>query len=320
MQPIPEPPAPTISVVIPTYRREQVLVDTLHLVTPLLQPGDEMLVIDQTPVHGPQTEQALRELADAGVIRWVRRDKPNTCAAMNAGARLARGDVLLFLDDDVIPDTGLLEAHRVAMSRPDPPPAVCGQVLQPWHQGPVPVVRDFALEFDPAYDKPCEILSPIACNLSLRRETFLRVGGCDENFAGPCYRLETELSYRINRLLGRKVAFAPQGRIVHLRAGGGTRTFGGKDTWGHIGGSMGDYYFAVRCLPWHRCAWYSLKRFVRAPVNRYTLRRPWLVPVLYVREAVAWLQAAGRAWTKPNNYIKDAACYGADVSPAPVAV
>jgi GT2 family glycosyltransferase len=320
MQPIPEMHSPTISVVIPTYRREQVLVDTLRLVAPLLQPGDEMLVIDQTPAHEPRTEQALRNLAESGAIRWVRRESPNTCAAMNAGARLARGDILLFLDDDVIPDADLLEAHRAAMSRPDEPPAVCGQVLQPWHQGPVPAVRDFALEFDPAYDKPCEILSPIACNLCLRRETFLGVGGCDENFAGPCYRLETELSYRIYRLLGRKVAFVPQARVVHLRAGGGTRTFGGKDTWGHIGGSMGDYYFALRCLPWLQCAWYSLRRFAREPINRNTLRRPWLVPVLYVREAVAWFQAAGRAWAKPNNYIKDAAGYGVASSPSAVAV
>jgi GT2 family glycosyltransferase len=310
----------TISVVIPTYMREQVLLDTLHRVVPLLRPGDELLVIDQTPAHEPRTDQTLRELADAGAIRWVRRSKPNTCAAMNAGARLARGEILLFLDDDIIPDAGLLEAHRAALSEPDAPPAVCGQVLQPWHRGPVTAVRDYGLGFDAAYDKPCEILSLMAGNFSMRRETFLVVGGCDENFSGPCYRLEMELSYRIYRLLGRKIAFAPRAGIVHLHAGGGTRAFGSKDTWGHIGGSVGDYYFALRCLPWFQGAAYSLKRFLRAPVNRNTLRRPWLVPVLYLREAVAGFQAAHRAWAKPNNYIKDAGFYGAAAPPAAVAV
>jgi hypothetical protein len=181
-------------------------------------------------------------------------------------------------------------------------------------------VRDYALEFDAAYDKSCEILSLMAGNFSMRRQTFLGVGGLDENFSGPCYRLEAELSHRIYRLLGRKVAFVPAARIVHLRAGGGTRAFGTKDTWGHIGGSMGDYYFALRCLPVLQCAKYNLKRFVRAPLNRTTLRRPWLVPLLFLREAVAWFEAVGRAWAKPNNYIKDAAFYGANAPPDAVAV
>src|SRR5258708_1107843 len=126
-----------ISVVIPTYQREQVLIDTLNAVLGLLRGGDEVVVIDQTPCHEPRIDQALRKLAATGKVHWYRRRQPNICAAMNAGSRLARNEVLLFLDDDVVPDGSLLEAHRRALAGPDPPPAVCGQVLQPWHAGPV---------------------------------------------------------------------------------------------------------------------------------------------------------------------------------------
>jgi GT2 family glycosyltransferase len=312
--------APTITCVVPTYMRERVLVDTLRLLLPLLRDGDEIVVVDQTPRHEPDTEASLHGLASAGKIRWFRRRQPHICEAMNAGACLARGELLLFLDDDVIPHPELIEAHRLALAAPDAPPATCGQVLQPWHDGPVGRVRDFGLEFDAAYDRACDVLTLMAGNFAIRRETFLRIGGFDENFFGPCYRLETELSYRIYRACGRPVRFLPVASIRHLRVGGGTRAFGEKDTWRHIGGSIGDYYFARRCLPPLAGLGHSLRRFFRAPLNRNTARHPWLIPSLFVREAVAWARAWGRAAARPNNFIKNAAYYGlAEAVPAPAA-
>jgi GT2 family glycosyltransferase len=301
--------APSISVAIPTYRREQVLLDTLRLVLPLLRPGDELLLVDQTPRHEPAVEERLHELAAAGAVRWFRRDKPSVCEAMNAGACLARCEVLLFLDDDVIPAPQLLEAHRHALAAPDAPPAVCGQVLQPWNDGPVERVADFAVGFDAAYDKECDILSLMAGNFAIRRETYLSVGGMDERFFGPSYRLETELSYRIFRRTARKVRFVPQASIRHLQAGGGgSRSFGTKDTWRHIGGCVGDYYFALRCLPPGAALRHCLRRLLRAPINRQTVKRPWLVPSLFLREVVAWAWAVGPALGAPK-YVRDAAAY-----------
>jgi GT2 family glycosyltransferase len=305
----------TVSVVIPTFRRERVLIDTLRLVVPCLRPGDEVLLVDQTLTHEPGTESALGDLAADGTVRWYRRGKPHICEAMNLGGLLARGDVLLFLDDDVVPSPGLVEAHRAGLATPDPPPATCGQVLQPWDEVPVSQVRDFAEGFNAAYDQPCDILSLMAGNFAIRRDTYLLVGGMDENFFGPCYRLEAELSYRIFRRTGRKVRFLPEASLRHLQAGGGTRSFGDKDTWGHIGGSVGDYYFALRSLPPFRALGHCLRRLVRAPLNRATLRRPWLVPSLFVRECVAWVWAAAQVALRPGKYVRTLAAY--DPSPVP---
>jgi GT2 family glycosyltransferase len=310
---------PSISVVIPTYRREQVLLDTLHHVAAQVRPGDEILVIDQTPQHESATEQALRRLVGTGV-RWYRRDRPHICAAMNAGALLARGELLLFLDDDVVPAPSLLEAHRTALSGDGPPPATCGQVLQPWHDAPVQHVKDLAEGFDAAYDRPCDILALMAGNFAIRRETYLRLGGMDENFFGACYRLEAELSYRIFRRIGRKVRFVPEASIRHLHASGGTRAFGHKDTWSGMGGVVGDYYFAMRCLAPVAALGYCLRRVVRAPVNRQTLRRPWRIPSLFLREVVAWAWALRPLLTRRNNYVKELATYAiveAAAEPAP---
>jgi GT2 family glycosyltransferase len=300
---------PSVSAVIVTYCRERVLVETVRLVAEQLLRGDELLVIDQTPRHEPDTEKALASLARAGTIRWYRRKKPHICEAMNSGACLARGEVLLFLDDDIVPLPGLVEAHRKALAALDAPPASCGQVLQPWNDRPVSDVRDYGLGFDAAYDRPCDLLTLMAGNFAIRRETFFLVGGLDENFFGPCYRLETELSHRIFRRLGRKVRFLPTAGIRHLKVGGGTRAFGEKDTWRHIGGSVGDYYFALRCLPPLACLSHCLGRLFRAPLNRNTIRRPWLIPSLYLREAVAWFWAVGRMLARPNNLVKGHATY-----------
>jgi glycosyltransferase involved in cell wall biosynthesis len=39
-----------VSVVIPTWRRERVLVDTVRAVLAQLAPGDELIVVDQTQI------------------------------------------------------------------------------------------------------------------------------------------------------------------------------------------------------------------------------------------------------------------------------
>jgi GT2 family glycosyltransferase len=300
---------PAVSVVVPTYHRERVLIDTLRAVAGQLQPGDELLVIDQTPQHEPATEQDLSDLAARGTIRWFRRHKPHICEAMNAGALLAQGEILLFLDDDVLPLPGLVEGHRAGLSGPDAPPATCGQVLQPWHAGPVSRVADFALHFDSAYDTPCDILTLMAGNFAMPREAFLRAGGFDENFFGSCYRLETELSYRIFREFGRKVRFLPGAAIRHLKAGGGTRTFGEKDSWRHISGSVGHYYFVLRSLPPGSVFYHAVRRILREPVNRYTLCRPWLIPSLFARELIAFAWAASLVCGGPPRFAKELARY-----------
>lgn len=301
---------PTISIVIPTYQREQVLLDTLERLLPLLRSGDEIVVVDQTARHEPATAIGLRELVNRGAIRWFRRAKPAICASMNLGAVLAKGELLLFVDDDVIPTFQLLEAHRVAHAAEAALPITCGQVLQPWNSEPTDEAMTFARGFPFNYSKPCDILDLIGCNFAVRRDFFLHVGGFDEQFIGVCYRYEAEFTQRVFRETGRKVRFLPDASLRHLQAGGGgTRSFGAKEAWRHITGSVGDYYFALRCLHAGACLRHSLQRLVREPMNRRTLRRPWLIPLLLVREIAAWLWAARLAATRTRHFLQTLAAY-----------
>ena len=305
----------TISVILPTFRREKLLLDTVRAVARLTEPGDDVLVIDQTPEHEAATDEGLGELARSGAIRWFRKQRPSQCEAMNAGALLAHGAFLLFLDDDIIPSSTLLSAHRRALVEDPVLPATTGQVLQPWNPEPVDTVAGFDLRFDSAYDKPCDVLTLMAGNFAIRREVFLRLGGMDENFAGNNYRNDAELAHRIHSGTGRLLRFVPEASVRHLLAGGGNRAFGSKDSWGAIGGSVGDYYFALKWYVWRRAAVHVLRRLVRAPLSRYSVTRPWIIPMLVAREWLALGIAARRLLFRPGDGVKTLAGYD-DLRPA----
>ena len=78
-----------LSIIVPTFFREQMLIDTLSMVLEQMQLRDEVLVIDQTPIHEPETEQVLGEWVQDGRLRWYRKHDPGQVEAMNVGALLA---------------------------------------------------------------------------------------------------------------------------------------------------------------------------------------------------------------------------------------
>ena len=65
-----------VSIVIPTYGRDAVLVDSIRYLLALSEQADEVLVMDQTPTHDAETTEQLASLDQAGVIRWMRHQPP----------------------------------------------------------------------------------------------------------------------------------------------------------------------------------------------------------------------------------------------------
>ena len=90
-----------LSVVIPTYRRERVLLDTVYHLT-AQELATDIVVVDQTPRHDVHVDSELQRLHDENAVRWIRVSRPSIPWAMNRGLLEARGDVVLFLDDDFL--------------------------------------------------------------------------------------------------------------------------------------------------------------------------------------------------------------------------
>jgi glycosyltransferase involved in cell wall biosynthesis len=292
-----------LTVAIPTYRREQVLLDTIAYLLALEHAPAEILVLDQTEQHEVATEKRLGELYDAGRIRWMRLATPSIPQAMNRGLLEARQDIVLFLDDDVRPEPELITAHLAAQAQ-FADVLVAGRVIQPWEEG-----RDFSGEanFQFAGLKPFWIDEFMGGNFSVRRDMALALGGFDENFVRVAYRFEAEFAHRW-RASGRRIYFEPVACLHHLKdCGGGTRTFGEHLTTMKPDHAVGAYYYCLRTG--------SIGGFLRRPfrsvATRHHLRRPWWIPLSLIAElrGILWalaLHARGPRYVAPKPEITSA--------------
>jgi len=284
-----------ISVVIPTYRRGPVLLDTLRHVLALDPAPSEILIVDQTEWPEPEVAEVLAQMETEGRIRWLRHAPPSIPQAMNRGLLEAKGHIVLFLDDDIIPQLDLVTCHRQAYESYPEAWAVAGRILQPEdEENGVSTDRqpstDFSflrqdLDFSFAGNNPAWVTNVMAGHLSVNRDRALAAGGFDENFIPPVsFRFETEFAKRLVAA-GGKIRFEPQASLQHLRAGsGGTRSQGSHLTSASPVHGVGDYYYAKRWgKGWGRMA-YIVRRPFREVCTRFHLTHPWWIPVKLVGE------------------------------------
>ena len=285
--------APAVCIAVPTFKRGTIALDTLHALLALPMPADDLLLVDQTLEHLPEVAAQLQALHDAGRIRWLRLPKPSIPHAMNVALREAKSEVVLFLDDDIVPDARLVEAHRQAQSHAE---LVAGMVLQPG-QAPESLGPSEAFRF--TSDAPADIREFMGGNFSVRRDLALALGGFDENFVGAAYRFEAEFAWRYVEAHG-PIRYEPRAVIHHLAvATGGTRAHGHHLRTMQPAHSVGAYYFWLRTRqPGWRLQ--MLLRPLRAIRTRHHLRRPWWIPLTLLAEFRGMLWAARLARSGPR--------------------
>jgi glycosyltransferase involved in cell wall biosynthesis len=286
-----------VTIVIPTFGREAVLLDTLNHLLALEHPAAEILLVDQTPQHEPLTDSTLAELHGSGHIRWMRQAQPSIPRAMNRGLLEARQEVVLFLDDDIIPSSSLVRAH-VAAHQSSGARLVAGRVIQPWQsEGPGDPGDSFSFNSS----RPAWIGEFMGGNFSIARGVALDLGGFDENFVRVAYRFEAEFAHRYGAA-GHRIAYEPKAVLKHLKAtSGGTRTFGDHLTTWRPDHAVGAYYHGLRTGNWRE----FLSRPSRAVTTRYHLRHPWRVPGTLLAEIAGMFWAfclfmRGPRRLKPN--------------------
>jgi GT2 family glycosyltransferase len=220
---------PTISVIIPTYQREAVLCDTLESLLAQDYPACDVIVVDQTQTHQPETQSRLEQLQQDGRITLYRVPWASLPAARNVGIEQSSGDIVLFIDDDVLLPAGYLYAHaRIFQSRPDVG-AVAGRVFD---RMKLAESKDLEIDYLPpaAMDpgiawyhldlvhttQPQQVLTARGCNMSFRRELFDQHGlRFDERFYGSAVREESDFCLHI-RKTGYIIWYEPAAHLVHL--------------------------------------------------------------------------------------------------------
>jgi len=226
--------APEVSVIIPVHNKFNYTYDCLRSIQQLPSRRTfEIIVVDDCS----EDETLLASLAFAGAVRIMRNTKNlGFVRSCNAGAAVAKGRYLFFLNNDTLVKEGWLD-ELVETFEQVPNVGIAGSKLLfgdgrlqeaggiVWRLGDG---WNWGRDRDPndplyCYLRDADYVSGAA--LMIERALFAELGGFDELFA-PAYYEDTDLAFRV-RAKGRRVVVQPASQVVHLEGvSGGTDTAG----------------------------------------------------------------------------------------------
>lgn len=96
--------APMASVVIATRERAEQLARCLESFRDVIYPRYEVLIIDNAPQTSSTADLVQHMKAYLTNLRYIREDRKGVSVAHNRGIEEARGEMIVFLDDDVVVD------------------------------------------------------------------------------------------------------------------------------------------------------------------------------------------------------------------------
>ena len=253
-------------------------------------PPPEVVVVDQS--RDERTQAVLREAAEGLPIVVVRQEPRGLGASQNAGVRAARGAVVAVTDDDCVVDAAWLATIARAFAETPGLGALGGRVLALPPEGdrtwPVST-RTSARRADfQGRGRPWAVGS--GNNFAVRRELFLRIGGCDERL-GPgspgLGGVDMDLFYRLLRA-GAHVRYDPNALVHHERQTLAER-LARRPLYGHGMGAAVAFRLRERDrrAPGLLAAWLRLRI---AMLGRAALRRDWAA----AREEVTMLGSTAR--------------------------
>ena len=219
---VPASDAPRVSIVVPVYNQAAHTLGCLRALAghpPSV--ACEIIVVDDG--SSDQTHAWMTSIA--GLRYHVRAGNGGFIAACNDGAALARGDYLVFLNNDTFPQPGWLDALLDTFgTRPDTG-LVGAQLVYPdgrlqeaggvvfddgsaWNYG------RFESPEDPRYASLRKADYCSGAAIMVPTALFRDLGGFDARYA-PAYYEDTDLAFAV-RARGLRVLYQPAARVVHL--------------------------------------------------------------------------------------------------------
>ena len=193
-------PVLTISVVVPTYNRVARLRHVIGALEQQQYPKDAYEVIVVSDGSSDGTHAYLEALRSTVRLRWFSQGNRGPAAARNAAIDKAVGELIVFIDDDVVPEAGLLAEHVRAHHEAGREVVVLGPLLTPegfamapwgrWEQEML--MKQYRAMMRGDWQPTARQF--YTGNASLRRSHILAVGGFDENFRRA---EDVELAYRL---------------------------------------------------------------------------------------------------------------------------
>ncbi len=214
--------SPVVSIIIPVYNQVDF---TLRCWRSLRKHTPEHLY-ELIFIDNASTDPTPRRLAKLkGNVRVIRNPvNQGFVQACNQGGAVARGQYLLFLNNDTELRPGWLEAMLTAMERREDVGAVGAKLVYPdgkLQEAGGLIFSDgsgwnFGKNDDPAralYNDPCEVDYCSGACLLVRSELFRRLKGFDARYA-PAYYEDVDLCFSL-RKLGYTVRYCPEAEVIH---------------------------------------------------------------------------------------------------------
>ena len=311
------------SVVIATYNRPAVAARLVRYLTSDLGWQVPVIVVEQTEDAGASLRRQLDPWPDGRVSLLVD-DGRGSARARNRGVREATSEWLIFFDDDSVPVRDYLENLRQALTQNPWVDAVQGGIFyEREYEEYLANPEDWSARFSPNAARSRERLPPSrdgvmwftgsvranysaltigtgSCNLVIRRDTYLRVGGFDENMRALEDR---ELGLRL-WWYGYRTLYSPRPAVFHLHHPiGGMRhperrpfrqRFEPRPREADLA------YLYVKWFPGIPLATMALHQVVTS-----SLTRPWLMPLHALRMWKAVRDARSRLLLGPR-YVESA--------------
>jgi len=217
----PETPG-VVSVVVVNYRGADDTCTALAGLRDLNWPREqlEVIVVDNASGDG-SVERIGKEFPDVRVV--VLEENRGFAAGCNAGAEVASGRYIAFLNNDARPDREWVSAAAAVLDRDGSVACVASKVLD-WDGELVDFV-DAGLGFyghgfklhagepdSPAYDREADVLFASGAAMVVRASTFREVGGFDERYF--LFFEDVDLGWRY-WLLGYRVRYVPASLTYH---------------------------------------------------------------------------------------------------------
>jgi glycosyltransferase involved in cell wall biosynthesis len=193
---------PQVSVVIPSRNRSAMLQRVLEALAQQDHPGDRLEALVLLDGSSDDSAAMARSLPVPYRLRVFEHAQQGAAATRNRGAREAANPIVVFLDDDILPDAGLVAAHAGAHAEATgehmvlgySPPVVAGD--DPWSLSLRAWWEDhFRRKTQPHHQ--WTFTDVLSGNVSIAPDLFLDLGGFDEQMTAR--REDWEFGVRLLR-------------------------------------------------------------------------------------------------------------------------
>jgi glycosyltransferase involved in cell wall biosynthesis len=193
-----------LSVIIPTYNRQKMLIKCINALSNQTYPFDKYEIVVVNDGSTDHTKQEINDLSCSikVKVKYLEQEHKGTAAAKNLGVKNSSGKIIFITGDDIVVTPNLLQEHMNQHRMfPQNNIAILGHVTWPpeinitpfmkWLESGGPQFAYYLIKNGTA-----DFWFFYSSNISVKKEFLIENGLFDEEFPHAAYE-DTELGYRL---------------------------------------------------------------------------------------------------------------------------